>query len=156
MSQITAWRISPARYRETAFRGEGAKEHGGRWGSVGTPLVYTSESLALATLELLVRVGSRTRLEERVCLSVTFREEHVLVTGAPDLPGGWDARPYTSVSQEVGDQWAASEQSLVLRVPSVVVPAEHNYLINPLHPDFDALMVERSLLLALDPRLLNE
>lgn len=156
MHQITAWRISPVCYQDEAFSGAGAKEHGGRWGSVGTPLAYTSESLALATLELLVRVGSRRRLGERVCLPVTFREEHIMVRDVGDLPEGWDVRPYTSASQEVGDRWIASEASLVLRVPSVVAPTEYNYLINPLHPDFEALTYGRPLPLELDSRLLND
>jgi len=47
VSQITAWRIIPVRYQDAAFSGEGAKEYGGRFNRVGTPMVYTSESLAL-------------------------------------------------------------------------------------------------------------
>lgn len=153
MSRITAWRITPARYRATAFSGEGAKEHGGRWGSVGTPLVYTSASLALATLELLVRIGARERLGERVCLPVTFRAAHVQVRTLDDLPDGWDTRPYTATSQAIGDQWVKAGASLVLRVPSVVVPTEYNYLINLRHPAFDEVELGRPRPLQLDPRL---
>ncbi len=52
---ITAWRINKAKYMETAFDGMGSKKAGVRWNSIGTCMVYTSESLALATLEASVR-----------------------------------------------------------------------------------------------------
>lgn len=156
MASITAWRISAARYAETAFSGEGAKQYGGRFNSVGVPLVYTSGSLALATLELLARIRRRQRLVDRVCLSVTFDEDDVLAYGASDLPDGWDARPYGAASQRVGDAWVRSQSSLVLRVPSVVVPRESNYLINPRHPDVDRLEIGAPEPLDPDPRITKD
>lgn len=155
MNTITAWRISPAKYRDTAFSGEGAKEYGGRFNSVGTPMVYTSESLALATLGLLARTNKRQRLAGREYLSVTFPEKHVTIYDADDLPGGWDARPYGPASQHVGDAWTQAQTSLIARVPSVVVPSEHNYLINPQHPDAGTLTFGEPAPLQPDPRLLE-
>lgn len=153
---ITAWRITPAKYQSAAFSGEGAKEYGGRFNSVGTPVVYTSESLALATLELLTKINSRSRAADRICLPVRFDEAHVQVRSGDDLPEGWDARPYGPTSQEVGDAWIRSQASLVLRVPSIVVPREHNYLINPRHPDASDLQIGEPEPLDLDPRILSE
>ena len=139
MGRITAWRITSEKYADTAFSGEGAKKYGGRFNSVGTLVVYTSESISLATLELLAKAGRRQRLSGRVVLSVTFEESQVIVYDKEDLPEGWDARPYGPSSQQATGEWIRSEKSLVLKVPSVVVPEEHNYLINPEHPDFDKL-----------------
>jgi RES domain-containing protein len=156
MSTITAWRITPARYQDTAFSGEGAKEYGGRFNRGGTPMVYTSESLALATLELLTKINSRRRATGRVCLPVRFDEAQVLVRNEDDLPEGWDARPYGPASQEVGDAWVRSQASLVLRVPSIVVPREHNYLINPWHPDASDVEIGEPEPLDLDPRILSD
>jgi len=34
---------------------------------------------------------------------------------------------------------------LVVAVPSVIVPSEQNFLIDPLHPDFRKLALEKSL-----------
>ena len=155
MSNITAWRITPAQYKDTAFSGEGAKAYGGRFNRVGTPTVYTSESLALATLELLTKINSRSRAADRVCLPVRFDEAQVLVRKKDDLPEGWDARPYGLASQEIGDAWVRSQASLVLRVPSIVVPRECNYLINPRHPDASDLEVGEPEPLDLDPRILS-
>lgn len=139
MGRITAWCITSEKYADTAFSGEGAKKYGGRFNSVGTLVVYTSESISLATLELLAKAGRRQRLSSRVVLSVTFEESQVIVYDKKDLPEGWDARPYGPSSQQATGEWIRSEKSLVLKVPSVVVPEEHNYLINPEHPDFDKL-----------------
>lgn len=153
MSSTTAWRITSEKYADTAFSGKGAEEYGGRFNSVGTPVVYTSESISLATLELLAKAGKRRRLSGRVVLPAAFDEKRVIVYEKEDLPEGWDARPYGPASQQVGDQWVESEASAVLRVPSVVVPAEHNYLINPRHPEFEELEIGEPRPLAPDPRL---
>lgn len=153
MSKLAAWRITSTKYAETAFSGEGAKEYGGRFNSPGTPVVYTSESISLATLELLTKAGGRQRLSERVVLPVTFGEEHLITQGGEDLPDGWDERPYGPSSQQVGDEWVQSEASLILQVPSVVVPEEHNYLINPRHPEFGELEFGEPRPLDPDPRL---
>ena len=151
---ITAWRITQAQYQDTAFSGEGARQYGGRFNSVGVPVVYTAESIALATLELLVRVNQRKHLKRYVRISARFSRDHVTVPES--LPAGWDAHPYSSASQAVGDKWAQGQQSLVLKVPSVVEPMESNYLINPLHPDYDALEIGDPTPLQLDARLLND
>jgi len=156
VSKITAWRITPARYKDAAFNGEGAKEYGGRFNRVGTPMVYTSESLALATLELLTKINSRSRAKGRVCLAVRLDEAQVFVRNEDDLPEGWDARPYGPTSQEIGDAWIRSQASLVLRVPSIVIPREHNYLINPRHPDASDLEIGDPEPLGLDPRILSD
>jgi len=153
VGKITAWRITSEKYADTAFNGEGAKEYGGRFNSVGTLVVYTSESISLATLELLAKAGGRQRLSGRVVLPVTFDESQVIAYDAGDLPQGWDARPYGPASQQVGDEWIRAEESLVLRVPSVVVPEEHNYLINPKHPEFGELKFGEPRSLDPDPRL---
>ena len=153
MGKITAWRITSEKHVGTAFSGEGAEEYGGRFNSVGIPIVYTSESVSLATLELLAKAGGRQRLSGRVVLPVTFEESQGIALDGEDLPEGWDDRPYGPASQQVGDKWIQSEESLVLRVPSVVVPEEHNYLINPEHPEFEELEIGEPRPLDVDPRL---
>ena len=128
MGKITAWRITSEKYVGTAFSGEGAKEYGGRFNSVGTPVVYASESVSLATLELLAKAGGRQRLSNRVVLPARFDESQVIAYDRENLPEGWDDRPYGPASQQVGDEWIRSEESLVLRVPSVVIPTHRRRL----------------------------
>jgi RES domain-containing protein len=92
VSRPQAWRITSEKYADTAFSGEGAKEYGGRFNSVGIPVVYTPESISLATLELLAKTGWRQRLSGRVVLPVRFDEPQVIVYDGEDLPEGWDDR----------------------------------------------------------------
>jgi len=155
VGEITVWRITSEKYVESAFSGEGAETYGGRFNSVGTPVVYTSASLALATLEMLAKLNERRRLASRVCIPAVFDEDQIVACEASDLPESWDARPYVPASQKVGDRWVENEESLVLRVPSVVVPREHNYLINPEYPDFDELEIGEPEPLEPDPRILE-
>lgn len=89
----------------------------------------------------------------REAKTLSFDEKRVTVYEKEDLPEGLGARPYGPAGQQVGDQWGESEASAVLRVPSVVVPAEHNYLINPRHPEFEELEIGAPRPLALDLRL---
>jgi RES domain-containing protein len=130
------WRIAveaPA-YAANDLSGAGAKATGGRWNSPGTPMLYCSANIALATLETLsfLQTGSLpfNRYLVRIELPgpVWDRREVLL-----PLPAGWDAIPSGLTSRKAGDQWVASKRSPVLAVPSVIVPDEFNVLINPLH-----------------------
>jgi RES domain-containing protein len=150
---IEAWRLVKAKWAESAFSGEGARVAGGRWGSVGTPLVYTSESLALAELEVLVNLPTERLLGSYVAFRVRFDEGLVEELRAEALPEDWRRSPAPRSTQAVGDRWVREGRSLVLRVPSAVVPAESNYLLNPAHRDGGRLEVEGPLDPLLDPRL---
>lgn len=150
---IRAWRIVKNRYVDQAFDGEGARLHGGRWNSPGYRAVYVSESRALATLEVLAGLGSESPLINYSLIGVRFDEDLVSVIGPPDLPEGWDTNPPGPASQAVGDLWLAEQRSVVLRVPSVIVPAENNYILNPSHPGFTKLVFDPPEQLRVDPRL---
>ncbi len=116
-------------------------------------MVYTSESISLATLELLAKAGRRRRLSSRVVLPVAFDEKRVITYEEKVLPENWNERPPGPASQKIGDEWIESEASVVLKVPSVVVPAEYNYLINPGHPEFEELEIGEPRPLDRNPRL---
>ena len=55
-SPVRVWRLCKSKH--AAFDGEGARLAGGRWNRRGTAVVYASESLSLAALELLVHVDA--------------------------------------------------------------------------------------------------
>lgn len=152
MALVTVWRIVHPEHAAHPFSGEGARLHGGRFNSPGRAVAYASETLALAMLEQLVRVGAFRRLRGFVCVPASL--DDALVETADALPTGWDALPHTSVSQGIGDAWLESDRSLALRVPSTVVPTDHNVLLNPLHPSFAAdVRVGAPVPVPLDPRL---
>lgn len=150
---LTAWRIVKARQAARAFDGEGARRFGGRWNSKGTPMVYTAGSQALAVLELLVHLQDSDLLKHYRLIPVTFDDVMVRIQDSRALPGNWKRRPTPASVRAIGDAWAAAGDSVVLQVPSAVVPVENNYLLNPLHRDFSKLLIGSPQPYRFDPRL---
>ena len=151
---ITSRRIVNAKYASTAFDGEGARITGGRWNSPGVGVVYTSESVALALLESLVRLRRTTILSNFVIFACIFDEALVDTLATRELPRDWRAYPAPSTLQEIGDEWVRSGRSAVLRVPSVLADGEHNFLLNPLHADFGRIQISPPQKFVFDLRLL--
>jgi RES domain-containing protein len=151
---IRAWRIVREARAAEAFNGEGARQYGGRWNSPGVAAVYTSEHQSLAALEMLVHLQPRGSLRF-VVFPVEFAEE--LVERLPDsaLPPYWRAEPPGAATMKIGDAWARSARTVALAVPSVVVPQETNYLLNPLHSAFSQIRVGKPLDFSFDPRLIE-
>lgn len=135
------WRIVPEEFAATAFDGEGARLFGGRWNSAGMPMVYAAEHLSLAVLEVRVHL-ERTSLKKRYqCISFDFDDRLMMTVPQGALPEHWQQEPPPPSLQAVGDHWLSSMGSVVLAVPSVIIPAEHNLLINPRHPDFKRMKI---------------
>jgi len=150
---IRAWRIVKARHSANAFDGEGARRLGGRWNSPGTGMIYTSETAALAALEMLVHLSRFTTLTAYVVIRCDFAEK--LVTDAGKLPSNWRKFPAPPQLQAIGDAWVKSGKSAVLRVPSTIIPSESNYLLNPAHASFDRIKIGRPERFELDIRLIR-
>jgi RES domain-containing protein len=141
---MRAWRICSERFAESAFNGEGAYENGGRWNPPGFYVVYTSESLSLAALEFFVNLETRAAGMPLVAISVEIPESVKLLTiRADDLPAEWRAHPAPLSVQQIGSGWVLGGDSAVLSVPSVVIPSERNYLLNPTHPQFQKLVIHK-------------
>ena len=154
--RITAWRIVKQKYTRAAFTGEGARRYGGRWNSKGVPVVYVAQSQSLAALEMLVHLDSAELLEYYVTIPVTFEEHLVSHVDSSSLPKNWKVYPAPKRLQTIGDAWASARKSVVLRIPSVMVPSESNFLLNPAHPDFDKVTIGEPLRFRFDPRLISE
>jgi RES domain-containing protein len=150
---LEAWRICKSRHAATAFTGEGAAIAGGRWNSPGIRLVYVSASQSLALLENLVHVNPAVPIK-LVAFHIKFPSALVKVLDLADLPSNWAESPAPVASQKVGDAWVAAGDSAVLALPSVIVPGERNYLLNPAHPDFKKVEVRGPADFPVDPRLL--
>ena len=153
---ITSWRITTAHYAETAFDGEGARLNGGRWNSRGTRVVYTSSSAALAALELLVRTRRREPLRKYVLFACTFDEALVEDIARSKLPANWRQSPAPEGLSAIGDAWIRKRRSAVLRVPSVIIETESNYLLNPEHAAFKTIQIAEPTPFSLDMRLIRE
>lgn len=151
---ITAWRLVKSWYAETAFTGESARRRGGRWNPIGTPVVYVSSVLSLATLETLVHLESE-QIIDFVMIRCAFPEALVEQLDRSRLPDDWRGVPPPRLLQELGHEWASRRISAVLEVPSAVVPEENNYLLNPEHPDFASIDIGEARPFSLDLRLVT-
>jgi RES domain-containing protein len=152
---ITAWRIVKARRAAGAFDGEGARVEGGRWNSPGTPMVYTSQSAALAALEMLVHVGRGSVLHAYVLIPCRFDEALVSRLDRRRLAKDWRSYPAPPELQQIGDEWVTRGTSAVLEVPSAVIETDSNYLLNPRHDDFRTIRVMQPQPFDFDLRLLG-
>jgi RES domain-containing protein len=144
---MKAWRITKQRRARTAFSGEGARLYGGRWNSLGVPVVYVAESQSLAVLEVLVHLDAPALLDKYVFLETDFDASLVIDLDRSSLPKNWQFDPIPEAIQAIGDRWVLSGDSAVLRVPSVLVPMESNFLLNPRHLDFGKIGISRSYLI---------
>jgi len=151
---LHVWRLVTARFVDTAFSGEGARRYAGRWNKKGVPLVYTACGQSLAMLEMLVQ-------------DEPLRASYVMIpadipTGMKldrisieQLPTDWRDRAALEQLRTIGTDWAVQLSSAVLAVPSAVVPAESNYLLNPKHPDFSEISIGEPEELVTDLRLIK-
>lgn len=137
---ITAYRIFKTKHERSWSDGEGAFLFGGRWNSRGTRILYCAESLSLAALEMLVHLNSAELMSSYSYAKLEFEEKDILpVEKIAKLPKSWSVSPPPMEVEQIGDEWAASMTSLVLRVPSAIVPGEFNFLVNVAHKDFNLI-----------------
>lgn len=129
--------------------GTGASIAGGRWNEVGTAAIYTAGSLSLAMLERLVQ---RERLRWTVVVQARVPEGLDIEDAFDDPPAGWLDKLSRTASAR-GTEWLSSCRTALLRVPSVIVRREPNYIVNPAHPDAKAIVVTEPEPLIWDERL---
>ena len=110
---------------------------GGRWNRPGLSLLYTAGTRSLAMLEILVHLPAGDLPDDMYLLTLevpdTVSQEELT---AADLPADWQRLTQPLPTAALGHQWLQAGRTLALRVPSVIVPQEHNLLLNPTHPEF--------------------
>lgn len=151
---VEAWRLVKEVHAAAAFDGEGSFRFGGRWNSRGTRVVYASSSLALAALELLVHLDTAAPVPPLVVFRISI-EARDIASAVPEPDSGRATFPPLAETRATGDRWARAGASVVLRVPSAVVPLESNFLLNPAHPRFSALKISPPQTFTYDPRLVR-
>jgi RES domain-containing protein len=149
----TVYRIVPEGKTSNAFSGEGARLYPGRWNHRGISMVYCAESISLAALEMLVHTDSLKLLGRYVVIPVIFYEALYSELRQTDLPRDWNTCPPPVSTRDIGTAWATRKKSVILAVPSAVIPDARNYLINPLHPDINKLAIGKPAHFSFDPRL---
>ena len=153
------WRIAPDTpdYVAHDLSGKGAEITGGRWNRKGLHVVYAAGTASLATLETIVHFAAAglplNRFLVRIDVPDDLWDARLVVTAA-SLSVGWNAVPPGKVSLDFGDAWLKdSASSVVLEVPSVVVPEESNLLLNARHPEMRRVKATKLRLWQYDGRL---
>ena len=130
---MQVYRICRSRYQND-LSGSGAERVGGRWNSKGIPAIYTSESRALAMLELAVHLPIKIFHNDLVLLTIELPPDALIrKLAVSELPLDWQSLPTPNSTRNFGDKLLRSNSHLAFALPSVVIPAEFNYLIDPLH-----------------------
>lgn len=149
---MRCWRIGYARYRRA---GNPARfpSPGARWNPPGVPALYCAGSIALCTLEKFVHLGDVV-LPKLVLLKVEIPDDvPLLKPSRADIPPDWQTFPYAESTQEFGRSFLMDSRELAMEVPSVLVPEEPNWVINPAHPRFRDVRLTEVRSFRFDPRM---
>jgi len=108
-----------------------------RWNKKDEFVIYTGSSRSLSTLEMVAH-RSYINISSQYKLLIILITDESLIKGVEinDLPENWKSIEAYVELQEIGSKWYHSNESLVLRVPSSIIPQEYNYIINTKHPMF--------------------
>lgn len=148
---LSGWRIDkPGR---EAFSGEGARRFGGRWNSPGVAVVYLSEHQSLAALEIFVHLQPLLPHAKYLAYFVEWEEAQMETLPPKKLPPDWRTSPPGPATMQLGDQWVREARSVILALPSAMLPSERNFLLNPAHPDFGKLRRHKAVVFEFDNRL---
>lgn len=135
---MIAYRIADGRH--PIFDATGAMLHGGRWNSMGLPVIYASETYAAALLEDLVHANLSQPPKNHRAVQIHIPDEVKIETVAIEQIDGWDAADMIA-SRAFGDEWIESQRTAVLRVPSVITRGrDSNLVINPEHLQFPLII----------------
>jgi RES domain-containing protein len=136
------YRILRKPYSKKPLDGEGAYRYGGRWSSSGVRLAYTAEHLSLAMIEYFVHIDADDAPRDLVVITADVPDGvSRAAISEKRLPANWRQSPAPPGLAAIGDGFVSGCRAAVLIVPSVIAPAESNWLMNPRHPDFSKIRV---------------
>jgi len=125
---MLVYRIAQTKYARD-LSGFGAQRAGGRWNLKGTPVVYTSQSISLATLEVLVHNPDFIPLKHSL-VTIAIENHHIVDIAQLE----YNQLKFIANSQIIGDYQFNQKGIKILKVPSVVTPEESNYILNSKTP----------------------
>ena len=138
---MIVYRISNSLYSND-ISGLGAKLKGARWNSAGIPLLYSAEHISLAVLEMLVNTHFQ---DYSIALDLIYIQLPAEISTTEiklnKLKDNWQEDfTYTKF---IGDEFSKQNNAALLKVPSAIIHEEYNCIINPLHPDFKKIKIQK-------------
>lgn len=151
---MDAWRVGKAKHAKD-LSGAGAAIVGGRWNDMDVPALYLGFTAAICCLEAFVNASGPPAFQMKLA-KIRLPDEDELYLKPDELPDGWDSKPADRASMEFGTKWLRSQSHLGLIVPSAVLPAEFNIVINPKHPAASQILVLEVQDFFYDPRMFGK
>jgi RES domain-containing protein len=144
------YRFSRSEYANY-ISGEGARLKGGRWNSKGFAVIYTSSAISLSLLELLIHSASYDEIQTNVLMQIEAPDISIKSLTNTSLKQNWQND--IEYSRFIGNEFLKNKESLLLKVPSAIIPDEYNILINPEHPGFKKVSLASAKIFEFDARL---
>jgi RES domain-containing protein len=151
---MVLYRIAKCSYAKD-LSGEGARLYGGRWNSEGNRATYLASSRSLAVLEVLVHLPPLMIPDDFCLVEIEVPDNRITEIAMDQLPPNWQDISPPLALKKIGDEFLKKQEHLLLKVPSSIVPAEFNYLVNPAHPGMKKVKVLRMQPFSFDERLIS-
>ncbi|MGZ3813876.1 MAG: RES family NAD+ phosphorylase [Mucilaginibacter sp.] len=123
--------------------GRGAEINGGRWNGKGMAALYTSSSRALCAIEIVVHIPAGIVPKDYYIVTIEIPDDAaVTVLSLKELPSNWNHNPLPASTQRIGNSFLSDQKALTLKAPSAIIKDEWNYIINPMHKDFNKVKIK--------------
>lgn len=144
------FRIALAKYAQALV----ASGRAARWNPNDIDIIYAAGSRSLACLENVVHRNQIGLSNPFQVMTIEVPDDlHVMSIELKQLPEDWTSYLNTPLTQSLGEEWINQAKSVLLKVPSSIIPTENNYLINPKHTDFKLIKLLKSEPFIFDKRI---
>lgn len=137
---MKVYRVSKTQYA-TDLEGTGSKLFGGRWNHIDFPCIYTSDSRALSILEYAVNANIDFIPRALSLCVFEIDEDQIFSLDEAELPGNWKAVPAPKSTKDYGTELLRKKYPVV-KIPSIIIPDEFNYILNPWGQDVHIKLLE--------------
>jgi len=134
------YRIGKTKYAHDVT-GIGAKLNGGRWNHEGFPCIYLAESRALSLLEYAAHAALNILPPTLSFTTFELPEHSIRQLSVNELPATWLQRPHSKEGRDIGSALLSKQEWLLLKIPSVIIGQEFNFVLNTLHPLISAVKI---------------
>ena len=134
--------------------GEGSRLFGGRWNSKGITAVYASLTISLSLLELLTHSAGYDEIISNQLMVIDTNLDETSDITLKQLKTNWQRDE--DYCRFIGDNFLRASSNLLMKVPSVIIPDEHNIIINPQHKDFSRIKIRSVRTFDFDARLFKK
>ncbi|MFT7035345.1 MAG: RES domain-containing protein [Cyclobacteriaceae bacterium] len=130
---MIVYRLAAVKYANS-LNSSGASN---RWNKHGQYVIYASMSISLCALELLAHTSGIRPAGEFKVMNIEIDDAVAIHPfNISQLPENWNSLSAYPFTQQFGSEWYKSQKTLLMNIPSAIIPSESNVIINTFHPDF--------------------